>query len=405
LKFVLRAALALSAFALVVPTLGVVAPAGTTVPGADAAVRQGGTTILMPAIVQPGAKVAAANKARLTGKVKFRPIRKGRPVVIQRRVGKGPWQKVATKRQNGRGVVEFVAPARNAKNKFFTYRGVAQPWNGLKQIAAKPQSAGVWKMKFNDEFKGTSLNQNRWSYRHLGVYSENGDRACSASAKDAVKVGGGRVQLMVKPDGARQRQAGDCVSYDKSGKRYTNRHWYKNGHISTAEASNGRFRYGVAAARVKFDKPVGAHGSFWMQTTVPYQAGQGPAKNGAEIDVVEYFGKAFKKGDIYSFIHYKDAQGKDYKVPDGVPITAARKALKGDDDWFKKYHVFSVEWTPKAYVFRVDGIQTLRVTKGVSKVPEFLILSMLSSGWELEKMDRKTLPNSSHVDWVRYWQK
>jgi beta-glucanase (GH16 family) len=403
MKLVLKVALGLFAFALLVPALDVVTPGGTT-PSASAAIRQSGKTVLLPQIVQPGATVASANGARLTGTVKFRPARKGRPVLIQRRIGSGSWRKVATKRQNGAGIVSFVGPARNAKGRFFTYRGVAQRWSGLAKVAATPQNAGIWKQKFTDEFSGSALDLNKWSYRHVGAYSKESDRACSTSAVDAVKVGGGRVSLLVKPDPVRQQAVGDCDGEFGNKAEYTNRHWYKNGHISTEKAVNGQFKFGVAAARVKFDKPQGAHGSFWMQTTEPYVAGRGPAQNGAEIDVVEYFGKGYKQGDVYSFIHYRDASGKDHKVPDG-PIVAARKALKGDDDWFKRYHVFSVEWTPKAYVFRVDGIQTLKLTRGISKVPEFLILSMLSSGWELEKMQRGTLPNATQVDWVRFWQK
>ena len=64
-----------------------------------------------------------------------------------------------------------------------------------------------------------------------------------------------------------------------------------------------------------------------------------------------------------------------------------------------------MQWTPKAYTFRVDGIRTMRVAQGVSKVPEYMILSMLSSGWEVATVDRSTLPNATQVDWVRFWQK
>jgi len=395
MRFSFRSLLALVALALVVPTLALTSE--SALPSADAAVRQRGTTVLLPQVVQNGAKVARADGARLAGSIRFRPIRKGRPVVIQRRIGTGAWHKVATKRQNGAGVVNFVAPAKKRRH-FYTYRGVAARWKGLRKVAARPQNAGVWKRKFSDEFSGTRLSA-KWSYRALGVYSANSDRACSKSTKDAVKVGGGRISLLVKPDGVRDRNAGPCdARYDNT---WSNRHWYKNGHVNTKAS----FRYGVAAARVKFDRPQGAHGSFWMQSTVGDIPNVGPAKDGAEIDTIEYFGKTFKKGDVYQFIHYTDAGNTSHKVPDNRPITAARKALKKDDDWFKRYHVFSVEWTPRAYVFRVDGIQTLKVTKGVSRVREYMILSMLSSGWELEKMQRGTLPNSTQVDWVRFWQK
>lgn len=394
-----RRAVALVAVALVAPALALTSESFQA--SSSAAVRQSGYTALLPQIVQNGATVAAADAAKLTGSIRFRPIRKGRPVIIQRRIGAGAWQKVATKRQNGAGAVSFTGAARK-NGKFYTYRGVAVRWNGLARFAARPQNAGVWKRKFSDEFGGTSLSA-KWSYRYLDVYSAKSDRTCSRSTKDAVKVGGGRVSLLVKADGSKPA---DCVALNpRTNEPYTNRHWYKNGHISTSEFDAGAFRYGIAAARVRFDRPQGAHGSFWLQSVRPDVDGQGPGQDGAEIDVVEYFGKEFRQGDVYQFIHYRDAADRDHKVPDGTPITAARKALKRDDDWFKRYHVFSVQWTPNAYIFRVDGIQTLKLTQGVSRVPEYMILSMLSSGWELEKMQRSTLPNATQVDWVRFWQK
>ena len=396
----------LLALALVVPTLGVVTPAGTTIPGAEAAIRQSGATRLLPQIVQPGSGVAPANKAKLAGSVSFRPIRKGRPVTIQRRVGSGSWRKVSTKRQNGAGVVEFRAAARNRAGRWYTYRGVARPWNGLRKKAARAQNAATWNRTFSDEFTGSLLDLTKWSYRQVGVYSAGNNRACSASSPDAVKVKDGRVLLYVKADRERDL-AGPCVEQNKEGETLENTHWYKNGHISTEHSLNGSFRYGVAAARIKFDRHVGAHGSFWMQSTVKDIPGEGPAADGAEIDVVEYFGKELWSGDIFHCLHYRDAADNYHKVPSSsCRSRRARRALTSSrDDWFKNYHVFSVQWSPKGYTFRVDGIRTRTITEGVSKVPEFLVLSMLSSGWEVGMLNRKTLPNATQVDWVRYWQR
>jgi beta-glucanase (GH16 family) len=391
----LTAGLALS---LAVP-LGLGDSSGSS---AHAAVKQSGTTSLTPPIVQAGKRPAAADNASLAGTVQFRPAKKGRPVVIQRRLdGTKKWTKVSTGRQNKKGLVSFTGPAGSGGSSY-SYRGVAKKFKGLKPARSTPQSAAAWSTIFDDEFGGSALSD-QWSIRAEGVYSPASQRACSASHPDAVAVSGGRVQLSVKADTARKGLLGENPCDRSKGNQYPrdNDNWYLNGHISTQDRF--AFKYGVAAARVKFDREAGAHGSFWLQTTVRDRPDVGPAQDGAEIDVVEYFGKSFKKGDIYSFIHYKDAAGRDVKVPD-KPITAARKALTKKDDWFKKYHVFSVEWTPKAYVFRVDGIQTLRLTKGVSRVPEFLILSMLSSDWELGDLNRSTLPNHTDVDWVRVWQ-
>ena len=44
------------------------------------------------------------------------------------------------------------------------------------------------------------------------------------------------------------------------------------------------------------------------------------------------------------------------------------------------------------------------MTTGISGVPQFLVLSLLSSDWELKDLDQSTLPATMKVDWVRVWQ-
>ena len=66
--------------------------------------------------------------------------------------------------------------------------------------------------------------------------------------------------------------------------------------------------------------------------------------------------------------------------------------------------MFSVEWTPESYIFRIDGHETFRTSKGVSGQPEYLILSLLSSDYELANLDEDKLPQAMSVDWVRYWE-
>jgi hypothetical protein len=67
--------------------------------------------------------------------------------------------------------------------------------------------------------------------------------------------------------------------------------------------------------------------------------------------------------------------------------------------------VFSVEWTATEYVFRIDGHEVWRTSEGVSHDPEFLILSMLSSDFELPTLgSRQALAQTASVDWVKFWQ-
>ena len=87
-------------------------------------------------------------------------------------------------------------------------------------------------------------------------------------------------------------------------------------------------------------------------------------------------------------------------------LRSASRALSGrTDSWWSRYHVFSVRWTRTGYIFRIDGIETWRHSAHVSRQRQFLILSLLTSDWELPRLDRSTLPTSMKVDWVRAWQR
>ena len=143
----------------------------------------------------------------------------------------------------------------------------------------------------------------------------------------------------------------------KDGKSTGNFAYRLNGHIGTEGAAS--LRYGFAAARIKTHKLRGQHGGFWMRPTI---AGGGDPR--AEIDVIEYFGDKHPQGGLTSFI-YSTKNNKAVKT--GSWIKSPTSFLKNKKDgWSKNYHVFSVEWTPKMYIFRIDGKETYRTKVGVS---------------------------------------
>jgi beta-glucanase (GH16 family) len=142
---------------------------------------------------------------------------------------------------------------------------------------------------------------------------------------------------------------------------------------------------------MKFQDARGQHGAFWMQ---PAGAGYG-----AEIDVIEWFGTG-----SYGLSNgaYDYSSGTATRTSGG-PI--ADQASYGSD-WAGTYHVFSVEWTPTEYVFRIDGKEVLRTTAGIAQTEEYLILSLLVSNYEANKLpSAASLPQTMNIDWVRVWQK
>ncbi|WP_114327782.1 glycoside hydrolase family 16 protein [Nocardioides currus] len=252
--------------------------------------------------------------------------------------------------------------------------------DGEKAVGVHVSTDDALQPAFVDEFD--EFHKEAWGTRDQGY---TGVRLCSRASDDAVEVADGTLQLSVLDD----PDKGTCKV---KGKKYDYR---LNGHIGSGYS----FLYGVAAARIKFQELRGQHGSFWLQGFGSKPVGKAE-DTGAEIDVIEYFGDDHPDGGLTSFVYWHPtAKGKTAGgwLPDPDQFGG---------DWSSKYHVFSVEWTPEKYVFRIDGHVTNTITQGVSGVPEFLILSLLSSDYELQHLGGDDeLPQRMDVDWVKVWPK
>lgn len=403
-----RCVLAGGALALLVPAslltvvdIGAAAGPSTTdrpslaaaAPGADerAARRSRARIRVLPQIVQQGRRTARADSARVAIEATVTPRRRGRPVRLQVKRG-SRWKNVAKARTDRRGRAELSARAAR-RGQPLTYRIKSGRHHGLRPAVSRPRSTAPWLAPlFTDEFSGRSLGP-EWSHRGQS-YERESKRLCSKGSPKAVRVTGGAVRLSVIKDRSR---SGTCRATKRG--RTSGRHVYRlNGHISTQDAVS--FRYGFAAARVKMHSRRGQHSSFWLQPQTSH-AGS-PRERGAEIDVIEYFGDKHPRGGLTSFIHWKKGSRT---IKTGSWLKKSRSYLAGRrDGWSKNYHVFSVEWTPKHYVFRIDGQETWRTRKGVSGQPQYPILSLLASDYELSHMSDRRLPQHMKVDWLRIWQ-
>jgi beta-glucanase (GH16 family) len=79
----------------------------------------------------------------------------------------------------------------------------------------------------------------------------------------------------------------------------------------------------------------------------------------------------------------------------------ARRSLGANRSWWQEFHVFSVEWTAHEYIFRIDGREYYREDKAVSQVPQYLVLSNLTSDYELKNLSPASFGDTAQVDWVR----
>jgi beta-glucanase (GH16 family) len=363
----------------------------------QAAAQQEAVISILPGIVQPGRKTADADKALAAVVATFLPAKKGRAVELQRQDG-NKWVTVSSGVQDRTGKVEFAAPAGTATSPI-TYRAVAPKASGLGTVSSRAVGTSSWgAATFTDQFTGTALSTN-WQHRN-GFYQPESMRACSKGSPSATRVSRGTVKLMVIRDP--YLLAASCPAYKKDGTLIGKYDYRLNGHISTQ--GRAYLRYGVVAARIKFQPRQGQHASLWMQPESYLLGGTDASTLGAEIDIIEYFGDGVKNGGLTSFIYNP--------VPGGVPqkiggwVKKPERFLSDEKDgWSKRYHVFSVEWSPTAYVFRIDGRETSRITTGISGVAQYPILSLLSSDYELNKLKGEAnLPQAMSVDWIRFWQ-
>ena len=378
-----------SALCLLVPIclLSALGPGSAAGTAAELTVTQTVRVVALPQIVQPGGRVASPDAAKAAFTATFEPIAVGRKVSLQVQRGSS-WQTVATVSQDGRGRAQFAARA-SVDGQPLTYRVRAAGTGSLPVVESRTVSAGRWLTPtWTDEFSGDSLSPD-WIHRGK-VYEPQSFRRCSRGSAQAVRVGGGAVRLSVLRDRSRDTL---CPALRRG--EIAGRYAYRlNGHIGTDKAFS--FRYGVAAARIKYPRLRGQHGSFWMQPV----GGMSPGSTGHEIDVTEFFGRTHHRSGLFSYIHRYEG-GSIVKTGANIPDTF----LHGPrDGWGKNFHVFSVQWTPRWLIFRVDGKESWRIGGRISQVREYLILSLLSSDYELPQIEDRQLPQHMYVDWVRVWE-
>lgn len=342
------------------------------------------TLTALPPIVAPGTSPAAPSS---TGSLlaTFSPAAPGQRVVLEKKV-RGGWKVVATAREDAWGSAAF-SPGNGSYRARTTSHG--RTWS-TRTVRTKR-----WTPEFEDTFSGTDLDGTVWNDQkreHESVYAP---RTCARTDPSARRVEGGVLHLGVAADPARVGMPCSWTTGRKSGTSP----YLLNSQVATEHTK--AFRHGIVAARIKPQRAKGMHSGFWMlpQGTTYVD---GVPEGGTEIDVMEFFGET-GRGDetIGSHIHYYEPGWNKVSLGDMFP--AARRSLGGNRSWWQEFHVFSVEWTAREYIFRIDGREYYREAKAVSQVPQYLVLSNLTSDYELDELTGDELGDSAQVDWVRVY--
>ena len=223
-----------------------------------------------------------------------------------------------------------------------------------------------YRLVWNDEFNGKTLDSSKWIYRGLGKRDD------AYMTRKAVRLDGNGFLII------EASRSGDSVL---------------TGMIGT----NGLFEttYGYFECRASLTGTNGLFPAFWLQSPRIGHEGGSPETNGAELDIFEYFPN-LRKDAVAHTLHY-GGYGASHKV--SGPVWGTLHPAKDG------FHTFGLEWTPAGYTTFVDGVRTFTGNTLISRVPEFIILSLGVNKMAAGPLDRTGLPDRFVVDYVRVYKK
>lgn len=248
-----------------------------------------------------------------------------------------------------------------------------------------------FELTWEDDFDGDKLDLGKWD----GHFYSDGDtivRRGSYWNNDLATVSDGNLHIATKyyPDGLNGN--------GKPG-------WYTAG-IDTSRSFEQQ--YGYFECRCILPKGTGMWSAFWM-----FCGGVGKLDHdgelGAEIDIYEspYYCLDGKDGKSVSSAIHINGYGDQHR---SKSVGHARVTA---NDPYEEYNTYGLEWNENEYIFYINGVEAYRTDFGVSKVPEWMILSVEvdganaepADGWSGNAVDKNPEPPTDFiVDYVRVYQ-
>ena len=250
-------------------------------------------------------------------------------------------------------------------------------------LGKRPPVDGDWKLTFEDNFDGNSIDQSKWSF-----YGPNYWDKQSHWSKDNVIVEGGLAKLRY------ERKTG-FHNDDPKGKRSD----YAAGFLE----SYGKWtqRYGYFEARMKIPSAPGLWPAFWLMPDRGESAGpqwkrQDTANGGMEFDVMENLTRW--GANRYNIAMHWDGYMEAHKIGGHDRIYA-----EPDKDGFITCGLL---WIPGLAVYYCNGKEVLRWDDArVSSIQSDMMFTLPQGGWDNNAIDDSKLPADFVIDYVRVWQR
>lgn len=236
-----------------------------------------------------------------------------------------------------------------------------------------------WILQWSDEFSGTAVDPTKWTY-DLGGGGWGNNELQTYSAANATVAGG---ELIIE---ARRADGGS----------------YGSARLKTQDRAS--WRYGKFAARIRLPYGQGIWPAFWMLGDNITSVGWPKC---GEIDIAEMIGGGENRDDsIYGTLHW-DANNAHASHGSSAKELPDPQLLHDD------YHVFEIEWSASAIVWRLDGAEYFRASVDTALWPTmdefhrnfFIVLNLAVGGnWPGYPDASTVFPQQMRVDWVRVYQ-
>lgn len=280
------------------------------------------------------------------------------------------------------------------------------------QVDDETNSSGYipdgWKMIWNDEFSGNSIDTGKWNLVEGYLLEEDdiatagwGNQEMEYYSKDNVSVKDGKLNIHMKKQSKTFYQKGDHTKAATA--------TYSSGKLTTQH--NFSVKYGRVDVRAKLPKGEGIWPAIWM---LPNDNLYGGWAYSGEIDIAEGRGRVPNK--IFGAMHYGAAWPDNINSSDMLDLVEDGNKKTDTTDW----HVYSVIWEENNIKIYCDGKCFFKCTnnewfsgsdRGNKNAPfdqRFFVILNLACGGTFDSFHAPGADFSGadmEVDYVRVYQR
>lgn len=244
-----------------------------------------------------------------------------------------------------------------------------------------------WKLIWHDEFNGRKLDSSKWN---VLIREHSKHNELQYYVPDEVYLENGRLRLR-----SRVRDYGAMH--------------YTSGRVNT----QGKLApvYGRFEIRARLPVGKGLWPAYWLYPQnrdwpMEYLMAEAVASGRermipedrpwySEIDIMEYLGH--EPNVIYGTLHYYTFDGQK---------RTSSVTWKGDCDYSKGFHVYTLEWEPNVMRWFIDDQLIHTATNGIPHTPHYLILNTaIGRTWPGNPDATTAFPQYHDIDYVRVYQR